>query len=54
MLHARSDATECLLRSRVGRMMLARKFDEEIHFAARKSVFDSVPQLAQDGCLRLL
>lgn len=54
MLHTHGDPTECLLRSRVGRMMLARKLVEEVHFAAHKSVFDCVPQLAQDGSLRLL
>jgi len=54
MLHAHTDAAECLMQARVGRMMLARKLDEEIHFAARKSVYDIVPQLANDGSLRLL
>ena len=56
MLHANEhlDAAECLKRARVGRMMLSRRLDEEIHFAARKSVFDIVPQLADDGSLRLL
>ena len=54
MLHAHGDAVDCLMQSRVGRLMLARKLDEEIRFAARKSVFDCVPQLAQDGALRLL
>ena len=54
LLHAHNDAAECLRRARVGRMMLARKLDQEILFAARKSVFDIVPQLAEDGRLRLL
>lgn len=54
MLHAKNDAVDCLMRARVGRMMLARQLDEEVQFAARKSVFDIVPQLAGDGCLRLL
>lgn len=54
MLHAHNEAAECLMRARVGRMMLARKLAEEIQFAARKSVFDIVPQLADDGSLRLL
>jgi len=54
MLHGRNGAAKCLMQARVGRMMLARKLDEEIHFAARKSVFAIVPQLADDGSLRLL
>jgi len=53
MLHAHGEAAECLMRARVGRMMLARKLDQEILFAARKSVFDIVPQLSEDGILRL-
>jgi len=54
MLHAHADSADCLMHSRVGRLMLARDLAAEIHFAARKSVFDSVPQLAPDGSLRLL
>lgn len=53
MLHANTDATECLMQARVGRMMLARQLDEEVRFAAQKSVFDVVPFLAPDGWLRL-
>ncbi|MFA7278547.1 MAG: 2-phosphosulfolactate phosphatase [Sterolibacterium sp.] len=54
MLHAHADATDCLQRSRVGRLMLARNLEAEVHFATLKSVFDIVPQLAPDGSLRLL
>lgn len=54
MLHAHADATDCLQRSRVGRLMLARNLEAEVHFATLKSVFDIVPQLAPNGSLRLL
>ncbi|MCX7179375.1 MAG: 2-phosphosulfolactate phosphatase [Proteobacteria bacterium] len=54
MLHANTDAVTCLMQSRVGRLMLARRLDEEIRFAARKSVFDCVPQLTPGGSLRLI
>ncbi|MCX7168926.1 MAG: 2-phosphosulfolactate phosphatase [Proteobacteria bacterium] len=54
MLHAHGDAAGCLMQSRVGRLMLARNLTADVHFAALKSVFDSVPQLAPDGSLRLL
>jgi len=51
LLHDRSDAYECLSRSRVGRMMLDRGLESEVRFAARKSCFDVVVAL-EDGSLR--
>jgi 2-phosphosulfolactate phosphatase len=45
LLHDRSDAFECLARSRVGRLMLARGLEDEVRFAAEKSRFDVVPVL---------
>ena len=51
LLHDRSDAYECLARSRVGRMMLDRGLESEVRFAARKSCFDVVVAL-EDGSLR--
>jgi len=54
MLHAHVDAADCLQRSRVGRLMLARHLEAEVHFATLKSVFDIVPQLAPDGSLRVI
>jgi len=51
MLHDRSDAYECLARSRVGRMMLERGLEPEVRFAARKSCFDVVVAL-EGGSLR--
>jgi len=53
ILHGNTDAERCLMQARVGRMMLARRLAEEIHFAAQKSVYDIVPYFA-DGGLRLL
>lgn len=53
ILHGGIDAEQCLMRARVGRMMLARRLDEEIRFSAQKSIFDIVPHLA-DGRLRAL
>jgi 2-phosphosulfolactate phosphatase len=50
-LHDGSDAFDCLSRSRVGRMMLARGLEPEVRFAAQKSRFDVVPRL-QDGSIR--
>jgi 2-phosphosulfolactate phosphatase len=51
MLHDGGDAVECLMRSRVGRMMLARGLEREVRFAAQKSCFDVVPRLER-GSLR--
>jgi 2-phosphosulfolactate phosphatase len=51
MLHDGSDALECLTRSRVGRMMLSRRLEDEVRFAAQKSCFDVVARL-EDGSLR--
>jgi len=39
------DADDCLLRARVGRMMVERNLEHEVHFAARLSAFDAVPVL---------
>ena len=39
------DADDCLLRARVGRMMIERNLAHEVHFAARLSAFDAVPVL---------
>ncbi len=39
------DAAECLLRARVGRMMVERNLTHEVHFAARLSALDAVPVL---------
>jgi phosphosulfolactate phosphohydrolase-like enzyme len=33
-------------------MMLARRLDDEVAFAAQESCFDVVPKLLQDGALR--
>ncbi|HUW36246.1 MAG TPA: 2-phosphosulfolactate phosphatase [Rhodocyclaceae bacterium] len=53
ILYRGTDATACLMQARVGRMMRARGLEQEIHFAAQKSVFDIVPHLA-GGSLRPL
>lgn len=51
MLHEKCDAADCLRRARVGRMMLARRLDGEIDFAAQKSLYAVVPKF-EEGCLR--
>lgn len=51
MLHDGADAFECLVSSRVGRMLLSRGLEREVRFAARKSCFDVVPEL-RDGAVR--
>jgi 2-phosphosulfolactate phosphatase len=51
LLYQRSDALECLSQARVGRMMLSRRLEEEIRFAAQKDCFDLVAKLG-DGVLR--
>ena len=51
ILHQGCDAENCLRQARVGRMMLARKLDAEVHFAAQKSIYTIVPHLI-DGSLR--
>ncbi len=51
LLHDHCDGLDALRRARVGRMMLARRLDDEVAFAAQESIFDIVP-LLQDGALR--
>ncbi len=50
ILHRDCAAEDCLRRSRVGRMMLARGLEREISFAAQQSIYAVVPNLA-DGML---
>jgi 2-phosphosulfolactate phosphatase len=45
LLHEKCEAGECLRRARVGRMMLERRLDREVDFAAQKSLYDIVPKL---------
>lgn len=45
------DAFDCLMRSRVGRMMVERKLEHEVHYAAELSTLTVVPELA-NGRLR--
>lgn len=45
------DAADCLLRARVGRMMIERGLTHEVHYAAELSCLRSVPKLI-DGRLR--
>lgn len=51
LLYERADAIDCLTRARVGRMMLARGLEREIHFAAQRDCFSVVAKLA-GGVLR--
>lgn len=51
LLHDHCDGLDALRRARVGRMMLARRLDDEVSFAAQESCFDVVPRL-QNGVLR--
>ena len=51
LLHDHCDGLDALRRARVGRMMLARRLDAEVAFAAQESCYDVVP-LLQDGTLR--
>jgi 2-phosphosulfolactate phosphatase len=51
LLHEKCEAAECLRRARVGRMMLERRLDREIDFAAQKSLYAVVPKL-DEGRLR--
>ncbi len=45
LLHGKCEAGECLRRARVGRMMLERRLDREVDFAAQKSLYTVVPKL---------
>ena len=45
LLHEKCEAGECLRRARVGRMMLERRLDREVDFAAQKSLYTVVPKL---------
>lgn len=49
-LYRGSKPVECLLASRVGRMMVERGLEDEVRFAAQRGKFDVVPSLA-DGRL---
>ena len=53
LMHDSSDAETCLRQARVGRMMLARRLDAEVRFAAQKSIYRNVPCLV-DGSLRAI
>jgi 2-phosphosulfolactate phosphatase len=52
-LYNTHDAFDCLISSRVGRMMQDAGFEEEVRFAAREDVFQVVPKL-DGGRVRLL
>ncbi len=45
LLYEHCEAGECLRHARVGRMMLERRLDREVDFAAQKSLYDVVPKL---------
>jgi len=45
LLHEKCEAGECLRRARVGRMMLERRLNREVDFAAQKSLYTVVPKL---------
>lgn len=51
LLYQRTDAWDSLSQARVGRMMLSRRLEDEIRFAAQKDRFRVVPKLV-DGVLR--
>ncbi len=51
-LYRSEDATDCLLRARVGRMMVERNLVDEVHFVARLSAMNAVPVL-EGGRLHL-
>ena len=44
-LYRSEDAADCLMRARVGRLMVERNLIPEVQFAARLSVFNAVPVL---------
>lgn len=51
LLHEKTDAMDCLLGARVGRMMQARGLAHEVEFAAQKARYAVVPRLV-NGRLR--
>jgi len=51
-LFRNEDAADCLLRARVGRMMIERNLTHEVHYAAGLSILRAVP-LLQDGRLTI-
>jgi 2-phosphosulfolactate phosphatase len=51
-LFRNEDAADCLLRARVGRMMIERNLAHEVHYAAGLSTLQAVP-LLQDGRLTI-
>jgi len=51
-LYRNEDAADCLLRARVGRMMIERNLAHEVHYAAALSILQAVP-LLQDGRLTI-
>lgn len=50
LLHEKSDALDCLSRSRIGRLMRERGLEREVAFAAQKDRYSVVPEL-RDGRL---
>jgi 2-phosphosulfolactate phosphatase len=50
LLHERTDALDCLSRSRIGRLMRERGLEREVAFAAQKDLYAIVPEL-RDGRL---
>lgn len=53
LLHDSTDVDECLRRSRVGQILVARGDEEELEFATRKNQFDLVAKLV-DGYVQRL
>lgn len=53
LLHDRIDALECLRESRVGRMMVERRLESELAFAARKSTLELVARQEEGRVIRL-
>ena len=50
-----SDTPESVLKkSRVGQMMLQRKLEHEVIYAAQENITDVIPYLDNDGYLRIL
>jgi 2-phosphosulfolactate phosphatase len=52
-LYRANKPVECLLASRVGRMMVDRELEDEVRFAGQRGKFDVVPVLV-DGRLRII
>jgi 2-phosphosulfolactate phosphatase len=53
IFHSSASAIDLLSQSRVGKLLIERKWDQELAFCAQKNIYTIIPQLNPDGRIRL-